>query len=245
MSETYTYSGEDLLQVPDVSNEDPSLQGGWKVVYTRDVPIELRLQLVDDKPQEVGELHQLTAKVLVLPNSDHSNSNIPKSIRVELTSETDLFFHYSCIIDEKLFHLIKEEQRLMVDYSDMVSVLSQSFQSIIQNPNSFIAVLIMDKLGAARLDFIQNVSFKFVELLSVPFTRSSDEVIRSQISFRYSVKAVAVSVMTNRLSELVNLVKSKNPSLLLAMKGGAPPASSSSSSHAAANLTTNSFFGRK
>ena len=50
----------------------------------------------------------------------------------------------------------------------------------------FLAVFIMNQEGLGRLDFIQNVSFKFVELLSVPFNRSPDDLIRQQITFRYS-----------------------------------------------------------
>ena len=89
----------------------------------------------------------------------------------------------------------------------------------------------MNREGQGRLDFIQNVSFKFVELLSIPFNRSPDDVIRQQISFRYNAVKSKLGVMQSRLQDIVGLVKLKNPSLLLAIQkqpgaGGAGAASS-------------------
>ena len=40
--------------------------------------------------------------------------------------------------------------------------------------------------GQARLEFIQNLSYKFVELLTCNFGRSPDELVRQQITYRYN-----------------------------------------------------------
>jgi len=79
-------------------------------------------------------------------------------------------------------------------------------------------VFIMNRDGQARLDFIQNVSFKFVELLSVNFARSSDDVVRQQIAFRYNSVKSKLAVLQARLQDVVNVVKIKNPSLLLQLQ---------------------------
>lgn len=60
---------------------------------------------------------------------------------------------------------------------------------------SHLAVFVMQRDGQARLDFIQNMSYKFVELLSCNFARSPDELVRQQITYRYNalkVRAKAV-----------------------------------------------------
>jgi hypothetical protein len=106
-----------------------------------------------------------------------------------------------------------------------------------QEPHTFLAVFIMNREGQGRLDFIQNVSFKFVELLSIPFNRSSDDVIRQQISFRYNAVKSKLGVMQSRLQDIVGLVKLKNPSLLLAIQkqpASAPGTASTSRFPAAA-----------
>ncbi|RYG47997.1 hypothetical protein EON67_08020 [archaeon] len=70
-------------------------------------------------------------------------------------------------------------------------------------------------------------SFKFVELLSVNFGRSSDEVVRQQIAFRYNSVKSKLAVLQARLQDVVNLVKIKNPSLLLQLQKPAAGGASS------------------
>lgn len=40
--------------------------------------------------------------------------------------------------------------------------------------------------GFARLDFLQNMVYKQLDLLAVDFVCSSEEVVRQQIHFRYN-----------------------------------------------------------
>jgi len=80
---------------------------------------------------------------------------------------------------------------------------------------SFIAVFIMQKEGTARLDFIQNIEYKFIELLSLDFVNSADDTVRKQISFRYNAIKSKLTLMHERINTINNIVKIKNPSLLL------------------------------
>ena len=58
--------------------------------------------------------------------------------------------------------------------------------SCIKEPHSFLAVFIMNKDGTAKLDFIQNIEYKFIELLSCDFEASKEEVVRQNITYRYN-----------------------------------------------------------
>ena len=89
--------------------------------------------------------------------------------RLELSSESDLFFHYSHVLDERTFRAVREEQRLMIEFTDYANVLARSLNQAIKEPHTHLAVFIMNRDGNARLDFIQNLEYKFVELLSVSF----------------------------------------------------------------------------
>ena len=80
------------------------------------------------------------------------------------------------------------------------------------------AVFVMQRDGHARLDFIQNMEYKFVELLSCDFVASPEEVVRQQISFRYNSVKTKLSLMSARLQDINALVKVKNPSLLLQLQ---------------------------
>jgi hypothetical protein len=73
----------------------------------------------------------------------------------------------------------------------------------------------MQKEGTARLDFIQNIEYKFIELLSLDFVNSPDDTVRKQISFRYNAVKSKLALMQDRINTISNIVKIKNPSLLL------------------------------
>mmetsp|Transcript_22621 Transcript_22621/g.3729 ORF Transcript_22621/g.3729 Transcript_22621/m.3729 type:complete len:82 (+) Transcript_22621:24-269(+) len=70
-----------------IDEMDPSLGDGHHVVFDREVPFELRIQDPSLGPQEVGTLEAVKVKILVL-----GDDNTPNHIRIEITSENDLFF---------------------------------------------------------------------------------------------------------------------------------------------------------
>lgn len=73
----------------------------------------------------------------------------------------------------------------------------------------------MRRDGSAQLDFIQNIEYKFIELLSCDFRASDEEIVRQSITYRYNAVKSKVHLMEARLKDVNNLVKVKNPSLLL------------------------------
>ena len=196
-----------------IDEMDPSLADGHRIVYDREVPFELRIQDSDTGPQEVGTLEAIKTKILVLGEDQN-----PEQIRVELSSENDLFFHYTHNIIEGSFTKLQEQQKLMIEYHDYSNILVKMLNSCIKEPHSFLAVFIMQKDGSARLDFIQNMEFKFVELLSWDFDASTEEIIRQQITYRYNAVKSKLAIMQARLQDINAIVKIKNPSLLLQLQ---------------------------
>jgi hypothetical protein len=73
----------------------------------------------------------------------------------------------------------------------------------------------MQKEGTARLDFIQNIEYKFIELLSLDFINSPDDTVRKQIGYRYNALKSKLTLMQDRINQINNIVKLKNPSLLI------------------------------
>merc|ERR1719203_2353690 len=203
----------DQFDFAQMEEMDPSLAEGHRVVYDREVPFELRVQDSETGPQEVGTLEAIRCKILAL-----GEEQSPQHCRIELTSENDLFFHYTHSVDEGSFRAMQEHQKLMIDFPDYVSVVIKMLNNCIKEPHSYLAVFVMQRDGQARLDFIQNMEYKFVELLSCDFAASPEEVIRQQITFRYTSMKTRLAVMQGRLQDINALVKVKNPSLLLQLQ---------------------------
>ena len=53
---------------------------------------------------------------------------------MELTSENDLFFHYTHSLDEQGFRLVQEQQKLMVDFAEYAAVLIRMLNTCIKVP---------------------------------------------------------------------------------------------------------------
>jgi len=208
-----TKSFLDSFDFTAIEEMDPSLTEGHRVVYDRECPFELRVQDAETGPQEVGTLEAIKCKILVL--GDETN---PNHCRIELTSENDIFFHYTHSVDEHGFRTMQEHQKLMIDFPDYVSVVIKMLNNCIKEPHSFLAVFVMQRDGNARLDFIQNMEYKFVELLSCDFVASPEEAVRQQITFRYNSVKSKLALMQARLQDINALVKVKNPSLLLQLQ---------------------------
>lgn len=138
-----------FVDEPDFGDADPSTRDGFRVVYTKQVPFEMRIQ-AEDTPQEVGTLEAITCTVCV-----QGDSVAPTAVRLELSSEQDLFFHFTHTLDERAFRLVREEQRLMIEFPDYASVLARSLNQAIKEPHTHLAVFIQNRDGNARLDFIQ------------------------------------------------------------------------------------------
>mmetsp|Transcript_10968 Transcript_10968/g.27615 ORF Transcript_10968/g.27615 Transcript_10968/m.27615 type:complete len:131 (+) Transcript_10968:156-548(+) len=120
---------------------------------------------------------------------------------------------------------MQEQQKLMVEFDDFSKVLIRMLNSCIKEPNTHLAIMVMQEDdGMARLDFIKNMEYKFVELLTCEFQRSEEELVRQHIAYRYNSLKSRMALMQARLADVNAMVKAKNPSLLLQLK---KPASSS------------------
>jgi hypothetical protein len=68
---------------------DPSLSEGHRLAYDKEVPFELRLEDTNG-PQEVASFEAIRAKILLI-----GEDNSPQQVRLELSCENDLFFHFT------------------------------------------------------------------------------------------------------------------------------------------------------
>jgi hypothetical protein len=98
----------------------------------------------------------------------------------------------------------------MIEFTDYANVLARSLNQAIKEPHTHLAVFIMNRDGNARLDFIQNLEYKFVELLSVSFLQSPEAAIREHISFRYQTVRAKLALTQARLNEVTNIVSTGN-----------------------------------
>lgn len=74
------------------------------------MPFELRIHDPTAGPQEVGSLEGIRVRILLMVGFIYpkGEDKVASEVRVELTSENDLFFHYSHILNEERFKAMQE-----------------------------------------------------------------------------------------------------------------------------------------
>ena len=71
---------------------------------------------------------------------------------------------------------------------------------LIREPHLHVGVLTLIADHDARLDFIQDVTYKYIELMTCSFSRTPSEMVEEHISFRYNTMKQRLSVVSQRLA---------------------------------------------
>jgi hypothetical protein len=74
----------------------------------------------------------------------------------------------------------------MVPFHDYPNVLMRMLNLVIREPHQHLAIFLLEGNGKARMDFIQNMEYKFVELVSCACEQSPTEIIQHHITYRYN-----------------------------------------------------------
>ena len=134
---------------------------------------------------------------------------------VLLSSEHDLFVHYTCVIDEENFQDLAQEQNLSVTLQDFGTFVVKLLNSALRDPRSFLIIIFLAEDGSGHLPFTENFkNYKFLEILTLPLIISSEETIRCDITSRYLGLKQKNADLQTQLTQLQNTIKLKLPGLL-------------------------------
>jgi hypothetical protein len=188
--------------------KDPSLKEGHQLVLFQRIPMELRVQ-EEGQSSQVGKIVEVDCKMLAL----YHRKNLAE-VRLELTSEADLFFNYSHVLNPDNFRSTQQDHKLLVSLADYPEMLQRLLVSCADRPQEFISIFTMRRNGWARLDFIQNLKCKFLELLTCDFIISKQDEIRENVHFRYEHAKWELAVEAMKTQDVVKFVKHNCPSVL-------------------------------
>ncbi|EFC39576.1 predicted protein [Naegleria gruberi] len=146
-------TGIDFKAIEDM---DPSLAEGHRTIFDKEIPIELRTQDQNESDNDLGTLEAIRVKILILEGEHEDEAHV----KLELTSESDLFFHYSHTVGRQQFIGLQQSQKLMVDFPNYPKMLSKMLNACVKEPESFLCILIMERDGKGLLNFVQNMEYK-------------------------------------------------------------------------------------
>jgi hypothetical protein len=157
----------------DIDFKDPSLDDQLVKIYEEEVPFEIRTEDENLSENEKSIFQNLVCKIF---STDESIEQI--NVKIEIANDKDLFFYYSCEIDSTLFDEIKENQKLTCNFNDFPELLIKYFDFCIKEQKSYLAVMNIKSDKKAVMELLENLEYKFVELININFVPASDDLIR-------------------------------------------------------------------
>ncbi|KAK6589809.1 hypothetical protein RS030_193011 [Cryptosporidium xiaoi] len=192
----------------ELEKADPILTDGFFVVFRRTCPIEIRL-MDSDGVEEIGSMENINFRVML-----KGQKSLPELIRIEITCDNDLFLYYIYDIDHVEFNELKVTQNLVCNFSDFTETFCRIINDTIQDQLGHSVKFCLRGDGTGKLTFIQIVGYKYLELLSIDFKQTTEDIIRNSISFRYSLMKSKLAIMETRFIEISNLLNMRNPTLM-------------------------------
>lgn len=120
-------------------------------------------------------------------------------------------------IDPASFKAIQLEQNLSVDYQGFLEEIVRILENMVHDPKNYFAIMNVGRNTTPNIEFVQNLEYKYLQLLSLDCEQASDDLIRSNITYRFSTLKAKHTYLKNKLRDITAVLKLKNPSLLLSL----------------------------
>lgn len=199
--------------IQEIDNEDPSLGNQLIKIYEEEIPFEIRYDDENLSEDKKIKSQSLLCKILI---TDEMIEQI--YLKIEIASDIDLFFYYSIKIDLELFETIKKEQNLNCNFNDFSDLLIKYLDFCNSNQKQFVVILNVQKDRNANMQLIQNLDYKWVQLLNINFNPISEDLIRKQIIYRYNSLRAMNDITQNRINIINDVLKDFDPPLIKEVK---------------------------
>ena len=193
----------------DIDFKDPSIEDQLVKIYEEEVPFEIRTEDENLSDNDKSIFQNLLCKIFATEDSIEQTN-----IKIEIANDKNLFFYYSCQIDSDLFEEIKENQKLTCTFNDFSDLLIKYFDICIKDQKAYLAVLNIKSDKKAVMELMENLEYKFVELINLNFVPASDDLIREQISYRYNSMRAVHEITQSRIEIINGVLKDHDPQLI-------------------------------
>ena len=205
---------EDAIIKPDLSyieTKDPSLSKGYTIIFNKEVPLDLKLE-TEDGLKDIGTIELINFKLL--SNSTNKEDETEIKIKIELSWEKDLFFHYTNVIKKNDFEDIKKNQNLNINFTQYGNIIRTICDNCINSPDLYKGKFIIKKGGISKLKFIKVTDLKLLDLLTLEFKNSSDKIIKKQILYKFASLKSKLEYNKKVLKAAGDVIMESNPDVM-------------------------------
>ncbi|KAM3144883.1 hypothetical protein pb186bvf_002899 [Paramecium bursaria] len=193
-----------------IDNLDPCLEGGYHILYNQELPFLVRFVDDQEHQDDKNTVEVIRVRIMILGS--------PKDITqitLELSSENDLFFYYFHTVDRENFQNVKNQQQLSVEFQNYPDVCIKTFKRCQNEQQQFAPVLTLMSNSRGKVQILQTLEYKELELISFDMIAGDDEIIRQHVTFKYGSIKSKHQIINGKIKDVFELVKMKNPQLLL------------------------------
>jgi hypothetical protein len=160
---------------------DPTVGEGSQVVYCSEHCFIIRIQEKPEMVQTLKEPEQLRVKVMV--EYEHE---FPKTIKIELTSDTEIYFNFLFECNDWEFKRIKANQNFFIEFREYPEFIIKNLERL-KATDKYLATFTIFSETEGRLDIIRKSEFKDDTIMEFDFTKAGEEQIKRSIQYRYDV----------------------------------------------------------
>jgi hypothetical protein len=193
------------LSSGDDAASTASLQSASRPSFSRDVLVS----------QEAGDDHPIVERSMRATVTVVGSKPI-ESVRIELSTESDLFFLLEAEYNPESYAALQKEQDLTIDFDQFPVALSDIFTSASSREGEFRLRLTGD--DEPVLTVIENLKFKTLTVFRLRFARPPDEKVKESIQERYEEVCAQLATVRHDLLNFYGILKIRNPSVLKQVK---------------------------
>ncbi|KAL4488534.1 hypothetical protein ABPG72_013102 [Tetrahymena utriculariae] len=189
---------------------DPIFQNGYKESFSVRLQFLLKFLERQGEEQSPSTIELINIRLLTKKQSQKL-----EKFTIEVTTDNDLFFYFFHTIDAESYEVLKETQQLDGTFQQYYTSTQQFLEKCKTDPLKYACILNIRPDTTAYLQVIQTLNYKDLEILRYEMLAGDDDIVRQHVSFKYGQKRSYLHLVDGRIKDVNELVKLKNPQLLL------------------------------
>lgn len=121
----------------------------------------------------------------------------PKNIKIQLTSDTEIYFNFVFECNDWEFKRIKANQNFFIEFREYPEFILKNFDRL-NASDKYLATFTIFSQIEGKLDLIRKSEFKDDTIMQFNFVKAPDEQIKKSIQYRYNVMRQQYNQYKNR-----------------------------------------------
>lgn len=188
---------------------DPSLLAGYEIVFNREINLYFSYFDSDDKGKgNETEEEKRIVRFRILEKREDSL----EEIRMEIFSEADITFMLESVITTQSFRDLSAKNRLRIKFEDFSRSVIDLLEKSVTAPDDCQIRYLQNEDYSGRLVFMQTLRLRKLEVFSIDFVLSQDDLVRNQAQYRFNRLKMELDQKSEEYKQQMQRLEAKNPS---------------------------------